>query len=196
MQATDLEMRPPYIKWERQEIEDRAKTIETGHFVPKFVDYAHVTRAGQKDTLVKEAEAFIRDSEANAKQGRLPQAWVEHYRMSYDRWKKGTDADVDGTPIKGWGAIGASQQEAIIRAGVLTIEDLSQLPDSELPRIGMGAVSYKQKAIAFLATAKDVGQAAERIAAQSVKIEELSTLVQSLSEQLAAMKNIPQKPEK
>jgi len=189
MYGMEMELRPPYIKWERGEIEDRAASDKAGHFVGKAVDYAHVTRPGQKDTLVKEAEAYIKDSFRAAKEGRMPASWPEHFKQSYERWKQGTDAVVDGTPIKGWPVLSASQQAAVLAGGVLSVEDLADLPDSELQRIGMGAGTFKQKAIAWLTAAKDVGQAAFKIAAQEAKITELSTIVQNLSEQLAAIQN-------
>lgn len=177
MNGMELEMRPPYIKWVREEKEDRVKTLEAGHYVGVAVDYAHVTRPGQKDTLVKEALSFIADSQEAARQQRLPQAWVEMYKQSYERWKQGTDAVVDGTPIKGWPSLSAGAQEAVIRAGILSVEDLAQLPDSELGRIGMGAQGYKQKAAAWLAAANDIGKAAERLNAQEQKIAQLEALV-------------------
>lgn len=189
MNGMELEMRPPYVKWTREEVEDRAASIEKGHFVGKPVDYANVTRPGQKDTLVKEANTYINDCFRAAKEGRMPANWPEHFKQSYERWKLGNDAEVDGTPIKSWVVLSASQQAAVIAAGVLSVEDLAELPDSELQRIGMGAMSYKQKAIAWLTAAKDVGQAASKIAAQEAKITELSNLVQTMSEQLAALQN-------
>ena len=187
--SMDLEMRPPYITWTEGEIEDRTKTLEAGHFVGKRIYYANVTRPGQKDTLVKEAETYISDCFRAAKEGRMPASWPEHFRQSFDRWKAGTTADVDGTPIKGWPVLSAAQQSAIISAGILSVEDLAQLPDSELQRIGIGAVSYKQKAIAWLTSAKDIGQTAEKLAAQDTEIQELKRLVQNLSEQLAIKAN-------
>lgn len=180
MQSMEMEMRPPYITWHRVESEDRAATAEKGHYVPKFVDYAHVTRPGQKDTLVKDANDFIRDSFVQVKQQRLPAAWAELYKQSYERWKSGEEGQVDGTPIKGWSAIGAGAQEAIIRAGVLSIEDLAQMPDSQLQQIGMGAMGYKQKAIAWLAAGKDIGKVAEQIIAQEVKMKAMQETIDTL----------------
>jgi hypothetical protein len=191
--SLEMEMRPPYVTWTEGEVEDRAKTLESGHFVGKRVDYANVTRPGQKDTLVKEANAYIADCFRAAREGRMPAAWPEHFKQSYERWKAGTDAAVDGTPIKGWPVLSAAQQSAIIAAGILSVEDLAQMSDSELPRIGMGAGSYKQKAIAWLGAAKDIGKTAEQVSAQAVKIQELETLVQRLSEQLALTQNTPAK---
>lgn len=188
MNGMETEMRPPYIKWVREEKEDREKTKEAGHFVPAAVDYAHVTRPGQKDTLVKEAGAFIKDSQEAARQGRLPQAWVEMYKNSYERWKQGSDASVDGTPIKGWPVLGAGSQEAIIRAGIFTVEDLAQFPDAELSRIGMGAQAYKQKAISWLMAANDVGKAAEQLADQAQKISQLEAIVAEQSKLISEWK--------
>lgn len=186
MNGMEMEMRPPYVKWERGEVEDRDATIKAGHFVSKPIDYAHVTRAGQKDTLVKEANAFINDSFRAAKESRMPASWPEHFKQSYERWKAGNDAEVSGTPIKGWTVLSASQQAAIISAGVLSVEDLSELPDSELQRIGMGAIQFKQKAISWLAAASNIGKAAEQLAAQDVRIQELTKLVEEMKSALAA----------
>jgi hypothetical protein len=188
MMNPQMEMRPPYITWKVEQVEDRAASLETGHYVSRDIHYAHVTRPGQKDTLVKEANDFIKDSFDGAKSGRIPAAWAEHYKSEYERWKAGTTGDVKGTPIKGWPALGPAAQEMLIRAGVQTVEDLADYPDGSIQNLGMGAIAYKQKAVAWLMSAKDIGKTAETLAALQVKVDAQQKFIDELLAQQNAKK--------
>lgn len=176
------EERPAYVTFEYRSIEDRNETIKQGHYCGKDVAFVSITRPGSRDTHERNAEEWLLQLESDARNGRIPTAWLEGYRALYTAWKKGEELPPTGTPIKTWPAISPAQQKTIIAAGVLTIEDLAALPDPELGRLGTGATSLKLRAREWLEAAKGSGKQAEEVAALKVKVDELTTLCEGLIE--------------
>lgn len=176
--------RPPYVSWETRQVEDRNASIAAGRYVAKDVDFAVITRPGSRDSQDEVAEDWLKKIAEKARKGDVPANWHAAFKESYEFWKKGQEAPVSGTPIKGWGLLSPAAQKDLIQAGIRTVEDLAEFSDSELSQIGTGAMSYKQKAKAFLLAAQSTGKAAEQIAAQAKQIEELTELVKSLGTEL------------
>jgi hypothetical protein len=94
---------------------------------------------------------------------------------------KGEDLPESGTPIKGWGLLSPAVQEMLIHAGIRTVEDLSRLPDGDLPRLGMGMHHYREKAKAFLETASTSGAIVEEIANLKTKLADAVAMIEKLS---------------
>jgi polyhydroxyalkanoate synthesis regulator phasin len=117
-------------------------------------------------------------------EGKISQEDVNHYLARYDAWKKGLDMPVDGSPIKGWGMISPSQQKLLISVGILTVEDLAQVNDEGIRRIGMGAVELRRKANAWIAQLDDKGQLTQQMTAMQTENDVLKGQVATLSEQV------------
>jgi hypothetical protein len=177
--------RPPYVVWEVRQVEDRNASIEAGHYVSKDVDFAIVTRPGGRDTLEKEALVWLAELREKSRKNELPARWFEAFKESYDFWKKGEEAPVEGVPIKGWPPLSPAAQKLLLSVGVRSVEDLAIFPDSELATLGTGALSYKLKAQSWLSAANSAGKLAEKVTAQSLEVTRLTKLVE---EQSAAMK--------
>lgn len=181
------EMRPPYVRFERTSVEDRLSTLENGKYGFKDVDMAYITVPGNKDTVVRVVEDWIKDLTKRAEDGLCPSQWVIHFQTMYDYWKKGEEAPLNGTPIKGWGNLSPAQQKTVIQAGLTTVEDLAAANDAALHAVGMGGLSFKLKAVAWLKAAEGPGKLVEentklqmqldaqagQIAAQQKQIQEL-----------------------
>lgn len=192
MQGQD-ETRPPYARFERVAVEDREETQKQGRYVAKDVDMIHITRPGGKDTFTDRVDEYLKKLSEAARAGRAPANWESHFSMLYERWKKGEEGAVEGTPIKGWGIISPAQQDMLIRAGVLSVEDLAQLPDNELSGIGTGALTYKQKAIAWLQAAQSTGKMTEELTTLRARIVAMEDIVKTQTELIKALQaKLPQ----
>jgi hypothetical protein len=130
--------RPPYVTFEMREIEDRNKSIEMGHYVGHDVAFAIITRPGDRDSLEKPAEDWLKELKEKARQGQVPATWLPAFESSYKSWATGETANVVGIPIKGWTVLGAAAQKTLLAAGIQSVEDLASMPDSDLERIGTG----------------------------------------------------------
>jgi hypothetical protein len=183
MAVTDNE-RPPYVAWEYRPVEDRAASIEKGHYATKDVAFAVITRPGSRDSLDKEAETWLAELSMRARKNEFRSDWLQALQQSYQFWKTGEEAPVSGTPIRGWQVLSPSAQKELIGLGIRTVEDLAALPDSELNPIGTGAVSYKQKARAWLDAASGNGKIAEQMADLSQKLTALTELTRKQAEEI------------
>lgn len=172
--------KPPYIVFEIRTTEDRNASIAAGHYVAKDEIFAIVTRPGSRDSLDVAAETYSVNLRRQAQGGIVPMAWAEAYDKALEAFKKNETLPETGTPIKGWQLLPPSAQQTVIRAGFRTVEDLAASPDAELQAIGMGAISWREKARAWLAEAKTVGVSAEKIADLSQKVADLTQLTERL----------------
>ena len=190
------ENRPPYVIFEERGIEDREATIKNGHYTEKSVDIAIITRPGSRDTLEKEAKTWLLELKEKGRKGEIPPNWFEAFDASYKSWKLGEEAPISGTAIKGWSALGSAAQKTLIAAGIRTVEDLAEIPDSELQNIGTGALSFKQKAVAWLKAANGVGKVVEQNAAMMVQVQELIDLTKKQAQEIEALRRQVPQPEK
>lgn len=184
---------PPYVVFERRPVEDRNASIAAGHHVHKDVDYAIITRAGARDTFEQEVSVWFDQLAKRVKDAQFPAEWLRGYRESYEAWKKGEELPPEGTPIKTWPVASPAQIKDILAVGIRTVEDLAKLPDSELSSLGIGAMSLKQKAAAWLDSAAKTGKAAEQLSTLQRQISDLSQLAQAQAAEIAALRaQLPQ----
>ena len=172
--------RPPYVSFERRPVEDRNASIEAGRYIARDVDFVIITRAGSRDTVEKDAKAWLQEIEEKSRKGRVPPEWAKHFNSAYEFWLKGESAPESGTPIKGWGVISPAMQDTLLKSGIRTVEDLAMSGQAELQTVGMGALSLKQKAQTWLDLAKDRGTVTEEMLALQTKVADLTELVSKL----------------
>lgn len=181
------ENRPPLVRFERRAKEDRAASLEKGHYATKDVDFALITPPYSKDCIEQEVDDWMRIMNEQVQQDRMPANWRDKYVEAYNAWKRGEEVPLDGTAIKSWPVISPAQRQNLIAMGVATVEDLAQINDEGMRRYGMGGLDLKQKAQAWLAASKDVGQVTQQIAALQADNE---TLRQALQEVMEANKQM------
>lgn len=193
--------RPPYVDFVTRSVEDRAQPKnDLGMYHLKDLVIAKITRPGQKDTVERDAEDWVKSLHKQAHDGRIPQAWVEHFSRALEAYKQGQEVPVNGTPIRGWGCLTPAQQETIVRAGVRTVEDLAALNAEGIAKLGMGGVTWKNAATAWMAQQRDKGAVASEVAdlkrdntALQESLAEAHANIKLLSEQLAALRPEPVK---
>lgn len=188
MNQQDIQNLPPYVVFEKRAVEDRAKELSAGVYGVKDVDFVKVTRPGQRDTVEKEAEAWVSELEKKARDNLAPQSWADHFRKQYEAWKLGQELPLNGTPIKGWQLLSPAQQQNLITFGIRTVEDLAGASDEAIQRLGMGAMSLKQKAANWLSEGKDKGASAARMTALEIENKELRDKLEALLGEVQLMR--------
>lgn len=187
-----MERRPPHVRFEERSEEDRNASIEAGRLVLRSVHFVLVSQPGSKDCVEKDAEQWLSEIQRKAVAGAYPQEWVDAFRTRYEAWKRGLEAPPLGFPVREWAAISRAQADNLCSVGVLTVEDLAAANEPTLARIGMGARALKDKAQAWLDSAKENGNA-EELAALRVKIEQLEQANADLIEKLGRMSDSGEK---
>jgi hypothetical protein len=180
----DTTERPPLVRFERRGIEDRNASLEQGRYMEKDVDVALITPPGSRDVMVHNVDEWFKGLHRSVRESRMPQAWLERYKESYEHWKRGEEIPVNGTPIKGWGVISPAQAKNLIGLNILTVEDLAKLNDEGIRRIGMGGVDLKHKATAWLRQLEDKGMLTQEHAALKAENQALKSQVEALAKQM------------
>lgn len=179
--------KPAYVRFERMAIEDAVASRSAGHYVARDVDYALITPPYTTDVFKIKVEQWRKNLAQDVANSRIPQEWVDRYMDAYDRWKRGQEIPLDGTPIKGWGVISPAQQETLIRMNILTVEDLAGINDEAIRRVGMGAVDLKHKAAAWLSQLHDKGPLTQEISALKSENDLLKANLANLQKQVEAL---------
>jgi hypothetical protein len=152
------EDRPSYVQFKVEAVEDRAASIEQGHYVSKDVHYAIITPQGSKDRILRIVDEWFQQMEHQVREERLPRLWLEKYREAYDYWKKGIEIPVVGTSVRNWPFPSPAQVQVMLDLHLLTVEDVADANEEAIRRLGMGGVGLKQAAQAFLSKSKGDGQ--------------------------------------
>jgi len=184
MSIAVAEARPPFVTFEVRAEEDRAKTIETGIYAVKNVDYAIITPQGSKDRIERKVDEWFPQLEQQVREERFSTVWLDGFKSRYRIWKETNEIPENGHPIVNWPAASPAQVKTLLAGGVRTIEDLAVANEEVLARLGMGARALKNRAVEWMAAAKNGGAQAEEIAALKQQNEDLLLRVQSMTEQL------------
>jgi hypothetical protein len=180
------EERPAYVKFEIRPMEDRAATEAAGHYVAKNVEFALITPPYSKDRVEQVCSDWLKQLDENVTANRLPSQWRDQYKQAYQAWKSGNEIPVNGTAIKGWPIISPAQQENLIAIGVRTVEDLAIMNDEGVHRFGMGAIDLRNKAQAWLRSAKDNGKITIENANLKAQMDALQSNLSILQEKYTA----------
>lgn len=180
--------RPPFVNFEVRAEEDRTASIEQGHYVAVDVDYALITPAGSRDCVERKVSEWFAYLEEQVKSGRFPREWLDGFKHKYKHWKETQELPVDGTPIKTWNALSPAQCKMLLDLNVRTVEDLAAGNEELISRMGMGGRQLRERAVAWLATAKDVGRSSEQLAAAVRRAEDAEARIKQLEEAVTLLK--------
>lgn len=100
----------------------------------------------------------------------------------YDAWKKGEEIPTTGTPLAAWQGISRHQIEAVRVHGIYTVEDMAQMTDAVLQKVGgLGLAAVREAARAWDA-AKDTRNITAHLAEKDAEIAELKAQMSDLME--------------
>jgi len=106
----------------------------------------------------------------------------ERFPVQYAAFKaKREETHIDGTPLKNWPMIPAIRIAEFNALNIFSVEQLSGVADSNINRLADGRV-WREKAIAWLASAKDHGAAAKYAAENARLQEEIDELKRQFAE--------------
>lgn len=188
--VSNREERPAYVRFERRPIEDKEASLREGRYVAKDVDFALITPPYSKDCVEQKVTRWLEDLDRGARDGRIPQQWVDLWKDGLNKWKNGQEIPLHGTPILGWGVISPAQQKMLIAINCLTVEDLAQVNDEGMKRIGMGGLELRNKAKNWLNSVKDHGGITIQMTALEQENHNLKASIEGLKAQVEALKGM------
>lgn len=180
--------RPPFVNFEVRAEEDRTASIEQGHYVAVDMDYALITPAGSRDCVERKVADWFTYLDDQTRQGRFPAEWLNGFRHKYEHWKKTQELPEDGTPIRTWNALSPAQCKMLLDLNVRTVEDLAAGNEELISRMGMGGRQLRERAVTWLATAKDVGRTSEQLIAERRRADDAEARIKVLEEAVNMLK--------
>lgn len=186
MQPSIAQERPPYVRFEYRPVEDRAESLKQGRYVSKDRAFAIITPQGSKDMIERPVDEWFQHLAEQVAQERFNPAWLAAFRDNFKYWEQGMEPPVDGTDVRNWPVASPSQVKQLLEFRIRTVEDLAVANEETIMRLGMGGRAMKEKAIEWLASAKNVGQVAEESHALKVENVSLKAKVGDLETRLAA----------
>jgi len=185
--VTEREERPPYVKFETVAKNDPEASLKMGRAMSKDVDYALINPPYSKDQVRMRIDRWKDNVEQDTRNKRIPPQWKDAWFKGYELWKTGQEAPLEGTPIKDWSSITPSQIKNLLNIRILTVEDLANVNDEGLRRIGMGANDLKRKAENWLKAANDHGPLTIRVTQLETENSRLLVTVEDLIEKNKAL---------
>ena len=174
---------------------DAEKSEKAGKPVPLTLPFAIIT-TDKFTTFEKPAEEWLEQKRRAAIDGRENPDWVKRWEMQFEAWKKGEELPPDGVPIKTWASLNREQINRLIALGYVTVEQLSQVPDTNLATIGLDGRYLRDLARAYLERAEVDGQN-KKIADQEQTIRDQKKTIDLLMERVAALEQAqPAKPQR
>lgn len=133
-------------------------------------DYVEILTPGDRlNTIIREV------------QDKDKARWPEHWAA----YKAGRELAVVGTPLEMWPMVDVGQVETLKQWNVRSVEDLAQLSDANVQKIGMGMLTLRQKAIVWLAEA-DKGAGVAQVVAENSELKQRMAAMEEQMKSLAA----------
>lgn len=158
-----------FVLFYMESIEDKEASEKEGRPIFRDHEFIKIMPPGDKNTVICEP---VNDE----------------YRMrwpnQYNAFKNQQVQVNDGTPLEEWPILRKSQVMMFKAVNVHTVEQLANVSDQNLPNLGMGSREFRDKAIAYIETAKTGAVPAQ---AQN-RIIDLERQVEALTNQLAGLK--------
>ena len=133
--------------------ENKARSLEKGWVQYDIIDFVEINVAGSKDTFVEEMKGEP----------------LKKYGAQYAMWKKTQEQPVDGTPITMCPFLNIAQIKEYQALNVNTIEQLAELSDTAVQKLGMGAMEARKKAQAYMKAGAD-NAATQRVTDENLKL--------------------------
>lgn len=168
-----LKESPPFVKFETREMEDRAKSVETGNYVGFDIDVACITPPGSKDSLERVVSDWFPYLKKEVQDGRFPREWLAQLEEGYKAWKEGREIPVEGTPIANWPILSPAQVKTLQSIHIRSVEELATANETALSAIGMGGRSLKQRAIDWIEAKSGTGALGAKLDALSAEVANL-----------------------
>ena len=155
-----------FVQFYLEAIKDEEATIKQGRPIFNDREYIKIIPVGDKNTVV--CEPVSEDHKMR---------WPAQYAA----FKNQQHQPQEGTPIDQWPPLTKSQVMMFKAANVHTVEQLSNVSDTNLANLGMGARELREKAITYLKSAEG---SAPTLALQQ-QLNEAMKQIEALKNQLS-----------
>lgn len=105
---------------------------------------------------------------------------------AYRAWKAGHEAPINGTPLSAWPGINPDKAEALRRYGIVTVEEVSRLVESQLEKIQLPGMRDLRRSAALFLENRGAAESAARETERDNEIAELKAQLAENNDRLTA----------
>lgn len=141
-----------------------AERVEHGKDASLFVEFymravkhnAESERQGRPIFVEKEYVKILAPGDRNSEVDRPAKEEDKlRFPQQYANFKNKNETPVVGTPLEQWPRLSVAQVAELKAMKVFTVEMIANASDSQIQKLGMGALELRREAQAYLAAAKD-----------------------------------------
>lgn len=176
------------VRFYQKEVENEYLTTSEGRPIKYMADFIRIEIPGDMTSII---DTFVNEEHRK----RFPIQWANYQN------DKTAQVEAQGTLLKDWPLLTAAQASELRHFKFYTVEQIANASDQQIQGVGMivgmSGFSFRDKAKAFLAAAKDssvVMQQADELRKRDTEIEELKRQVAQLAQMAEARK--PGRPRK
>ena len=161
------------VRFYQRECENEWMTNQEGRPIKYMADFVRIEVPGDMLSVI---DTFVNDGHKK----RFPMQWAQYLN---DKSESGT-TDAQGTLLRDWSLLTASQASELKHYKFYTVEQIANASDQQIQAIGMlvgmAPMSFRDKARAYLANAKDNST----VMAQAEELRKRDQEIQDLKEQM------------
>lgn len=174
------------VKFYQRAIQNNFKTALEGRPIMEMADFILIEVPGNQTLTI---DTFASDSDKD----RFPVQWARYQNEK-------TDGDIEGTLLSDWPVLNTAVAAELKHFKFYTVEQIAQASDAQLGTLGMAAgmspLTLRDKAKAFLSSAKDTALVQQQADELRKRDEELSAVKAQLAELASAMNKPKAAPKK
>lgn len=168
LEGTTLDNSNLYVEFYTDALEIPYRSEKEGRPVFETVEMVRIMVPGDMNNIIEV---------------RVTEEHKQRYAQQYARFKAGEEAPIEGTPLEQWPLVNKAQIKEAQHFNVRTVEQVAELSDSFVAKIGMGWQGLRKQAQNWLKNAKD-GAVVSQLTAEN---ERMKQDIADLKEQIARM---------
>jgi hypothetical protein len=168
------------VKFYSREMDNEFQSLAEGRPIKFMADFVRIEVPGDRLTII---DTFAKDEDKR----RFPVQWA-----MYQNEKSDGGDQIQGTLLKDWPILNAAQASELKHFKFYTVEQVATASDEQIGSIGMmvgmSPLSFRDKAKAFLANAKDSAVVQQQAEALRQRDDEIAAMKRQLEELAAQIK--------
>lgn len=149
-----------------------------------MVEYCAVGMATKSTTVarVKDLSRVIENADPDNVAVRMATERWQIIGPAYEAWKNNQAIPTHGTPLAAWPGLTPEQADIIRNAGLRSVEDVAEAPDSVISRVQLPGVRDIQANAKRFLEARDQAKVADHMAAKDAELAELKAQLEEMRE--------------
>ena len=168
------------VKFYQKAIQNNFKTALEGRPIMEMADFILIEIPGNSNLTI---DTFVAETDKQ----RFPVQWARYQNEK-------TDGDIEGTLLHDWPVLNSAVAAELKHFKFYTVEQVASASDAQLNTLGMAAgmspLALRDKAKAFLASAKDTAYSQQ----QAEKLAQQNDIIARMEAQIAELANQVNKP--